>query len=135
MIKARRIGHATFETPDLERQIVYYTHVAGLALIARDSERAFFAARTGQLAIELQRAERPRCAKLSFEVAPNEDFADVARRLTAEGIASDLRSDSFPGTPKVLTFQDPKGTTIELFTEWSALVREQSVGGIGPLQL
>ncbi len=135
MIQARRIGHATFETPDLDRQIAYYTHIVGLALIARDSDRAFFAARSGQLAIELQRADTPRCAKLAFEVAPDEDFADMARRLTADGIASDLKSDSFPGTPHVLSFQDPKGTTIELFKEWSPLGREQSVGGIGPLKL
>ena len=135
MIKVRRMGHATFETPDLARQIDYHTHVTGLALIARDSDHAFFAARTGQLAIELQRADKPSCAKLSFEVAPDEDFADMARRLQAEGIASDLKSDSVPGTPKMLSFKDPKGTTIELFTEWTALGRDQSLGGIGPLKL
>ncbi len=135
MIKARRIGHATFETPDLDRQIVYYTQVVGLALIARDSGRAFLAARTGQLAVELQRADAPRCARLSFEVAPDEDFADMAKRLAADGIKSNLKSDSFPGTPQVLSFADPKGTTIELFKEWSPLGREQSPGGVGPLKL
>ena len=30
MIKVKRIGHATFETPDVERQIDYYTGVVGL---------------------------------------------------------------------------------------------------------
>jgi catechol 2,3-dioxygenase-like lactoylglutathione lyase family enzyme len=135
VIKARRIGHATFETPDLERQIEYYTHVAGLALVAREKDRAFFAARTGQLAVELVRAEARRCAKLSFEVAAAEDFADMTRRLTAEGVKSELRSDSIPGTPRLLSFQDPKGTTIELFTEYKSLGRDLSPGGVGPLKL
>ena len=30
MIKPRRIGHTTFETKDLDRQIAYWTEVAGL---------------------------------------------------------------------------------------------------------
>jgi catechol 2,3-dioxygenase-like lactoylglutathione lyase family enzyme len=135
MIKICRIGHATFETPDLDRQIDYYSHVAGLALVARDTDRAFFAARSGQLAIELQRASAPRCAKLSFEVAADTDFAAAARWLAdTHGIKSDVRSDSIPGTPKLLSFQDPKGTSLELFTDWQAVGREQSVGGIGPLK-
>ena len=34
MIKVRRIGHATFDTTDLDKQVDYYTQVTGLALIA-----------------------------------------------------------------------------------------------------
>ena len=37
MIKLRRIGHATFETPDLERQIDYFTQVVGLAPAGREN--------------------------------------------------------------------------------------------------
>jgi catechol 2,3-dioxygenase-like lactoylglutathione lyase family enzyme len=32
MIEAKRFSHVTFETSDLERQIAYFTEVAGLAL-------------------------------------------------------------------------------------------------------
>ena len=32
MIKVRRIGHATFETPDLDRQIEHFTQVTGLVI-------------------------------------------------------------------------------------------------------
>ena len=62
MIKVRRIGHATFETPDLPRLIDYHTQVTGLALVGRDTDHVFFAARTGQLAVELRRATRARNA-------------------------------------------------------------------------
>jgi len=85
MIKVRRIGHASFETPDLERQIDYYSQVVGLVPVVRERDRAFLAARTGPLALELTRAGAPRCTKLSFEVAANEDFADMAKRLAADG--------------------------------------------------
>ena len=36
MIKPRRIGHATFETPDLQKMIDYYTQVMGLVLAERE---------------------------------------------------------------------------------------------------
>ena len=135
MIQVRRIGHASFETPDLARQIDYYSHVAGLALVGRDADHAFFAATTGQLAIELRRAAQPRCAKLCFEVGPDEDFSDLARRLTEHGVKSELRSDSAPGIAKVLAFEDPKGTAIELFNAWTPVGLNQQVTGIGPLKL
>ena len=135
MIKVRRMGHATFETADLDRQIEYYTQVTGLALIAREKGRAFLAARAGTLAIELRQATEKRCAQLSFQVAPDEDFADMAKRLAADGIKSDIKSDAMPGTPKVISFQDPKGTTIELFNQWSYVGNQEQVIGVGPLKL
>ncbi len=46
MIQAKRIGHASFVTPDLERQIAYYQQVVGLGLVARQTDRAFLAAPT-----------------------------------------------------------------------------------------
>jgi catechol 2,3-dioxygenase-like lactoylglutathione lyase family enzyme len=47
MIAARRISHATYETPDLARQVDYYTQVIGLALAAREADRAILATRLG----------------------------------------------------------------------------------------
>ena len=38
MIDARALGHAIFETPDLEAQIAYYTGVLGLHVEHRDAE-------------------------------------------------------------------------------------------------
>ena len=52
MIQARRIGHATFETPDLDGAIDYYTQVNGLVLAEREPGRAF-------LAIQDRPARRP----------------------------------------------------------------------------
>jgi catechol 2,3-dioxygenase-like lactoylglutathione lyase family enzyme len=135
MIKVRRIGHVTFETPDLERLIAYYTEVNGLALHVRERDRAFLVTRTGQLAIQLERASKPRCTKLAFEVAPTDSFADLARALSADGIKSEVRSDAVPGIPKTLAFQDNKGTTIEVFNDWSFLGRDRPINGVGPLKV
>ena len=117
MIKALRIGHATFETPDLAKAIEHYTQVIGLSLAGRQDKRAFLASKMGQLAIELVEGNAARCAKLSFEVAAHSDLEQLQKSLQSEGIASQVRSDCAPGLPSVLSFQDSKGTTIELFRE------------------
>ncbi len=70
MIKPRRIGHATFETPDLQKMIDYYTQVMGLVLAEREKDRAFLTTQIGLLAIQLNKGDVERCTTLSFEVAP-----------------------------------------------------------------
>ena len=135
MIKLLRLGHASFETPDIEKAIEHHTQVVGLSLAGRDGQRAFLATRTGQLAVELQQGSQTKCARLSFEVAPDADFDDLRRELQKHGVASEERNDAIPGLPKVLSFQDPKGTRIELFREWSAVGNEQQFTGVGALKL
>ncbi len=135
MVKAKRIGHATFETADLERQTDYYTEFLGLAVAEREKDRVFLATKIGQLAIQLNKGEQERCLKLSFEVAPNSDFGEVARELAKDGIKSEPRNDALPGVGAVLAFEDNKGTTVELFKDWSYLGKHTPVSGVGPLKL
>jgi catechol 2,3-dioxygenase-like lactoylglutathione lyase family enzyme len=135
MIKPRRIGHATFETPDLEKAIAYHTQVNGLKLADKEKNRAFLATKVGQLVVQLDKGDQPRCAALSFEVSPRSDLGELARELEKNGIKSELRNDSVPGIAKVLSFLDNKGTRIELFAEWSYLGKHEQVLGAGPLKL
>ncbi|MBV8239678.1 MAG: VOC family protein [Hyphomicrobiales bacterium] len=135
MIKPRRIGHATFETPDLEKAIAYYGEFMGLIVAERDQDRAFLATKIGQLVIQLNKADRAHCIKLSFEVAPDSDFGELARELSKDGVRSELRNDAVPGMGQVLSFKDDKGTTIELFKEWNYLAKHAQVAGIGPFKL
>src|ERR1700745_4119787 len=133
MIKPRRIGHATYETPDLEKAIAYYEKFMGLIVAEREQDRAFLMSKIGLLTIQLNKADRAHCIKLSFEVAPNSDCGELAKELAKDGVRSELRNDSIPGIGQVLSFQDDKGTTIELFKEWNYLCKHEQVAGIGPL--
>ena len=135
MIKARRIGHATFETPDLEKGIAYYENFMGLKLAEREKDRAFLASKIGLLTVQLDKSDRDHCTTLSFEVAPNSDFGEMARELAKDGVRSELKNDSIPGVGQVLSFKDNKGTTIELFKDWSYLGKHHQTAGIGPLKL
>jgi catechol 2,3-dioxygenase-like lactoylglutathione lyase family enzyme len=135
MITPRRVGHATFETPDLDKALAYYTEVNGLVLSSRDKDRAYLASKTGLLTLALEKGREEGLRRISFEVSPKADVADMAKKLAADGVKSELRSDPVPGIGKVLAFNDPKGTTIELFQEWKYLGAHHQCFGAGPLKL
>jgi catechol 2,3-dioxygenase-like lactoylglutathione lyase family enzyme len=135
MINVKRIGHATFETPDLSRQIDYFTQVTGLVLAERENGRAFLATKLGDLVVQLEKGDQARCARISFQVAPDTEYEDIRKGIEVEGLRCETRNDSSPGIPKVLTFEDPKGTIIEVFSKSAPIAKNQQVAGIGPLKL
>jgi catechol 2,3-dioxygenase-like lactoylglutathione lyase family enzyme len=135
MIKARRIGHAVFETPDIERLSDHYTEVIGLVVSARERDRVFLASQLGHLAVELRRGSQTGCRKLTFEIAPGTDLGDAARELSKHGIQSARGNDPAPGISGTLTFADTKGTQIELFTSWETVGKAQQAKGIVPTKL
>ena len=79
MIKARRFSHVTFETPDIDRQIAYFTEINGLALADRVNGRAYLATKHGDLAVTLEAGSHARCARLAFQVAPETEFDDIRK--------------------------------------------------------
>jgi catechol 2,3-dioxygenase-like lactoylglutathione lyase family enzyme len=115
MIKTKRIAYATFETPDLVRQIEYYTQIFGLTLAGQEKTRAFLSTPLGQQAVVLEHGEHPRCTRIAFEVDA-EDLATIAKQLSPTNIAVSRKSGSSPAVPEVISFKDPKGTEIEIFT-------------------
>ena len=73
MIDVKRISHATFETPDIDRQIDYFTQIAGLALAERENGRAFLATKLGDLAVQLEKGDHARSARdHPFQAAPRD---------------------------------------------------------------
>ena len=135
MIKAKRIGHATFTTPDIEKQIDYYRNVVGLHVVDREPKRAFLGTNSGQLAVVLKHGTHETCERISFEVSPSVGSAEMSKHLAAFGLKAETRTDSIPGLSQILTFQDLKGTTIELFSEPGFVNKGAQVGGAVALKL
>jgi catechol 2,3-dioxygenase-like lactoylglutathione lyase family enzyme len=135
MINIKRIGHATFGTPDLARQVDYYTDIVGLVLAERANGRAYLATKLGDLVVVLEQRPQECCAALSFQVAPETEFGEMSRTLERDGVRCEERLDPSPGIPKSLALTDPKGTRIELFATASPIGKNQPVAGIGPLKL
>lgn len=134
MIKTCRINHITIETLDIERQLDYYQRVMGLHLTARDSECAYLATKVGELAVVLRPGSAPRCARLSFQIAPEVELAEAQRQLAAEGVQAEWRHSSQPGLDETLTFTDLNGNEVELISQPQFLPIKETTG-ISPFKL
>lgn len=130
MIKTRRIGYATFQTPDIERQIDYYTKIFGLTLTDREKDRAFLSTRLGQQAVILEKGEQAACTKLAFEADPEQDLAALEKTLAAGNISAKRRSGATPAVSDIVSFADPKGTEIEIFTASKLMPVDTTPAGI-----
>lgn len=119
MITVKRLGHATLSTPDLERQIEYWTQIIGLSVTERTQDHCFLATNLGEEAIALERApDKGFLRRLAFQVKPESDLTELAARLETEGVRSEWRSDISPGVRQALAFKDPKGTLIEIYADY-----------------
>src|SRR5258708_3071817 len=88
MLQVKRIGHATLTTPDLERQLDYYTRVIGLSVVAKEKNRAVLATKPGQEVIVLEHGDRPAGVRLAFQVPPRSDLGALAAPLSKAGVKS-----------------------------------------------
>ena len=116
MIKVLRMGHASFQTPDLERMSAYYQDVLGLSLIERDAKTAYLACPSDVYSVVLHQADgEPRGTKLSLQIAADADLNDVVRDLGDHGITAKRCSDSEPLISEVVSFVDVAGLPVELY--------------------
>src|SRR5215470_5828929 len=135
MIDVRRLGHATLTTPDTDRQIAYYTEVIGLTLVAREGKRAMLASKQGLEAIALEPGAANALSRLAFQVAPGRDLAEIERALGKHGVKCEHRSGISPGVAAAVVFTDPKGTLIEIFSDYAFAKEDKSLAGIMPIKL
>jgi catechol 2,3-dioxygenase-like lactoylglutathione lyase family enzyme len=135
MIRVRRLAHATFETPDVERQIAYYTDILGLTLVERDREAAYLASTLDHHSVLLRHGAGAACRRLAFQIGANDDLGEMQQQLAALNIVSERRSNPFPSVRECLSFYDPKGTGIDVFTQYEAARQDFKPTGIVPHKL
>jgi catechol 2,3-dioxygenase-like lactoylglutathione lyase family enzyme len=135
MIQTRRVGHVTLSTTDLERQVEYYTRVIGLTVVDRSARRAVLATKLGHEAVVLKHGDSNACTGVSLQVAPRTDLQEAAAKVREEGIACEIQSDLTPGVPRALSFEDPKGTRVELFADYIYPPEDPTQTGIMPFKL
>lgn len=135
MVRVRRIVYASYETPDIERQVEYFTEILGLSLTERSNGAIYLGGGLDHHCVVLRSGPEAKCAGIGFEIAPDDDLLDFDRQTKGAGLVTKLRTDPAPSIDRLLSFQDPKGTYIEVFR------RERPSGqgilrkGIGPNKL
>src|ERR1700722_829479 len=134
MLQIKRAGHSTLTTPDIERMIDYFVDIVGLSLVARAKDRAILATKAGLEAIVLERGSAADAPRLSFQIAPGSDTGEVIARLNKAGVKSERRTDITPGIKEAVAFADPKGTTLEIFSDCGFAPDDNSFTGVMPLK-
>lgn len=134
MIAVKRLGHVTFETPDIERQIDHYTKIVGLSVAAREKDRAILATHLGEEVVVLERGARERTTALSLQVDAGFDMSQGRKELKDRGIASESRSNITEGIKNATAFNDPNGTRVELFSE-NKLLQPAASAGAAPIKI
>src|SRR5262245_40421599 len=112
MIPIRRIAHASFETPDLERLTDYYVNVIGFQVTAKDKGVVYLASVLDH-SVVLRKGSAPRCARIAFQVAPDSDLSAFEKQLAGHGLKTQRKTFPDPNIPELVSFEDPKGTVLE----------------------
>ena len=84
MIRVKKIAHATYETPDLEQQVEYYTDILGLNLVSKDKDAAYLASTLDHHSVVLRKGGAAQCMRLGFQVGPDDDLDDRRNRYRPE---------------------------------------------------
>lgn len=115
MIGVKKISHTSYETPDLDKQAEYYTDVLGLTLIAREQDAVYLANTLEHHSIVLRKGDQPQCSRIGFQLSQSDDLAEFEKQTQKHGIKTVRRQDPEPSISEMVSFADPKGTTIEVF--------------------
>jgi catechol 2,3-dioxygenase-like lactoylglutathione lyase family enzyme len=134
MIQVRRLGHATFSTQNMNREVEYWQHIMGFVVTEQTKDRVILSTKYGHEAIALVKGEPGWLQRLSFQVAPGSDLDELARNLQGHGVKCDMASDITPGIRKALTFTDPKGTLTEIYAEYALQDDDKRDPVIAPLK-
>jgi catechol 2,3-dioxygenase-like lactoylglutathione lyase family enzyme len=135
MIKAKRLRHVTFASPNLEAQLDYYRSIIGLAVIGQDDRRVMLGTESDELTLVLEHGAASRLTAIAYEVASGLDLSDLQKSLASLDIRSEIRSDTAPGVPKTLVFDDPDGLQIELFSKWDFCKPVEPIRGLAVAKL
>ena len=115
MIGVKKIAHATYETPDLDQQIEYYTDILGLGLIAREKDTAYLASTIDHHSVVLLKGDSARCVRIGFQLGIDDDIDGFEKQTAAHGIKIVRKKDPEPAIAEMASFEDPKGTVMEVF--------------------
>lgn len=115
MIRVRKIAHASYETPDLDKQTEYYTDILGLTLTAREKDAVYLANTVDHHAVVLRKGDTPRCVRIGFEIGPDEDLDAFEKQTAAQGVKTSRKKDAEPTISDMVVFEDTKGTVMEVF--------------------
>lgn len=115
MIGVKKIAYASYEMPDVDKQVEYYTEVLGLTETGKEKDAVFLASTIDHHSVVLRKGEHSKCARLGFQLGLDDDLDAFEKQVQAQGIKTTRKKDPEPSIADAVTFADPKGTVMEVF--------------------
>ena len=135
MIRVKKIAHAIYEMPDVDKQTEYYTEVLGLTVTGKDKDAVYLASTVDHHSVVLRKGSKSKCARLGFQIAPEDDLGAFEKQVQGLGIKTERQKDPEPSISDMVTFQDPKGTVMEVFKREAFSGQRFPTKGIVPHKL
>jgi catechol 2,3-dioxygenase-like lactoylglutathione lyase family enzyme len=135
MIRVSKISHATYETPDIDRQVEYYTEILGLTQTDRDKDGVYLANTVDHHAVVLRKGDQAQCARVGFQLGRDDDLDAFEKQTQAHGIKTTRKKDPEPSVTDQVSFEDPKGTLVEVFKRGEFAKQKFQSKGVVPHKL
>jgi catechol 2,3-dioxygenase-like lactoylglutathione lyase family enzyme len=135
MVPVKRMGHATFMTPDLDRMVDYYGQVLGLVVVARERDTAWLACPGDYHSVVLHQGDAGAATRLSLQVAADADLNALLHHMRAHDLSPKMLSDSEPDLPQAISVHDPSGLELQIFRMRDVTPKERVKSGIIPRKL
>lgn len=133
-MRIAKIGHATFETPDIDRLVDYYHQVLGLELLHKSRSMAALTCPADSVSVILKVGDASRCCGLTFETGPSESPAAVLADLESLGVKGSLRTDADMLPGESVELEDPNGLTVTIVAARPVSRKKNSLG-VAPRKL
>ena len=115
MIRVKKIAHASYQMPDVEAQAEYYANVLGMTVAAKEKDAVFLANTVDHHSVVLRKGDQPQCTRVGFQLGEHDDLDAFEKQVQAQGVKTARKKDPEPSIADLLTFEDPKGTQMEVF--------------------
>jgi catechol 2,3-dioxygenase-like lactoylglutathione lyase family enzyme len=83
MIRVKKIAHAVYEVPDVEKQTEYYTEILGLTVTGKDKDVVYLASTVDHHSVVLRKGSQPQCTRVGFQIGPDDDLDAFERQVRA----------------------------------------------------
>ena len=95
MIGVKKIAHASYETPDLDQQVEYYTDILGLIADRQGQGRGLSRHhRRSSFGGAAQGRASAQCVRLGFQLGPDDDLDAFEKQTAAHGIKTRAQEGS-----------------------------------------
>jgi catechol 2,3-dioxygenase-like lactoylglutathione lyase family enzyme len=135
MISVKKIAHTTYQVPDVERQTEYYTDILGLTLTEKSKDEVYLASTIDHHSVVLRAGTQAQCVGVGFQLGLDDDLGAFERQVQGLGVKTQRKKDPDPSISEMLSFEDPKGTLIEVFKREAFSGQRYPVKGIVPHKL